>query len=43
MDGIYGPNTKGAVLAFQRRNGLAVDGVVGPNTWRKLRVTSHFC
>jgi peptidoglycan hydrolase-like protein with peptidoglycan-binding domain len=28
--------TKGAIMAFQNQNGLAVDGVLGPVTWRKL-------
>ncbi len=32
IDGIRGPQTKRAVRAFQRREGIAVDGVVGPQT-----------
>jgi len=35
-DGIFGPNTRTAVMEFQRENGLAVDGVVGPNTQAEL-------
>jgi N-acetylmuramoyl-L-alanine amidase len=35
-DGIFGTNTREAVLAFQINNGLVVDGIVGKNTWRKL-------
>lgn len=35
-DGWYGPQTKSAVLAFQRTHGLSVDGIVGPLTWAKL-------
>ncbi len=31
-DGIYGANTANAVKAFQRDNGLSVDGVAGPAT-----------
>lgn len=27
---------KAAVLAFQKANGLGVDGIVGPLTWAKL-------
>jgi N-acetylmuramoyl-L-alanine amidase len=32
VDGIYGSQTVGAVKLFQRRNGLAVDGIVGAKT-----------
>lgn len=35
-DGIYGQSTHSAVLAFQRRNGLKVDGLIGPATWAAL-------
>ena len=31
-DGIYGEETAAAVRLFQRRNGLSVDGKVGPAT-----------
>jgi len=33
IDGIYGPNTQQAVIAFQRDNNLDADGIVGPATW----------
>jgi murein DD-endopeptidase MepM/ murein hydrolase activator NlpD len=36
IDGYRGPRTTAAVRAFQSRNGLAVDGVAGPQTRRAL-------
>lgn len=36
VDGLYGRLTYGAVVDFQRKNGLTADGVVGPATWRAL-------
>jgi murein DD-endopeptidase MepM/ murein hydrolase activator NlpD len=36
VDGISGPLTRHAILALQRRRGLAVDGVFGPQTRRAL-------
>ena len=35
-DGIFGAKTQAAVKAYQKANGLAVDGVVGNNTWGSL-------
>ncbi len=35
-DGIFGPRTEMAVLAFQADKGLSVDGVVGRETWGAL-------
>lgn len=36
VDGSYGANTANAVRAFQRDNGLYVDGYAGPSTMAKL-------
>lgn len=38
IDGIFGANTKDAVICFQNAyiNAEAGDGVVGPQTWAKL-------
>ena len=33
IDGIFGPHTKASVEAFQAWGGVAVDGVVGDQTW----------
>lgn len=35
-DGIYGAKTEAAVKDFQEKNDLAVDGIVGNNTWAEL-------
>jgi hypothetical protein len=35
-DGDFGNATEAACLAFQRRNGLEADGVIGQQTWAKL-------
>ena len=36
VDGSFGGNTDKAVRAFQKGNGLAVDGIVGTDTWTAL-------
>jgi peptidoglycan hydrolase-like protein with peptidoglycan-binding domain len=41
VDGIFGPQTKAAVIAFQKGmaleiHGFLVDGIVGPMTWQAL-------
>jgi peptidoglycan hydrolase-like protein with peptidoglycan-binding domain len=35
-DGIYGRTTEAAVRAYQQDNGLTVDGICGPQTWRSI-------
>lgn len=39
-DGIYGTQTKNAVISFQRDYGLSDDGIVGPKTLEALGLTS---
>lgn len=39
VDGIFGSNTREAVKRFQRKNGLAVDGIVGAKTAAALGMT----
>lgn len=35
-DGLFGNDTKKAVIAYQKKKGLTADGVVGLNTWKKI-------
>ncbi len=35
-DGLFGAKTKAAVQGYQRSRGLAADGAVGINTWKKI-------
>ena len=37
LDGIFGINTKNAVVRYQRSRGLLADGIIGCNTWRSLQ------
>lgn len=37
VDGIFGQQTLSAVKNFQKQQGLTVDGIVGANTWAKLK------
>lgn len=36
VDGVFGKNTQSAVRDYQKKNGLAVDGIVGAKTWGSL-------
>lgn len=38
IDGIYGSQTLAAVKAFQRKNGLTVDGIAGTKTLRAMGI-----
>lgn len=38
VDGIFGGNSDARVRQFQGRHGLAVDGIVGPNTFNMLLI-----
>lgn len=41
VDGLFGPVTAGAVAAFQSAMGIADDGIVGPQTWPSLFITTR--
>ncbi len=42
VDGIFGSGTKKAVIAFQKKNGLTADGVVGRATYKALGMNSSY-
>ncbi|WP_020138404.1 peptidoglycan-binding protein [Streptomyces sp. 351MFTsu5.1] len=37
IDGMFGPLTLRAAKTFQQREGLTVDGMLGPHSWKALR------
>lgn len=40
-DGVIGPKTKTAIMAFQRGRGLAADGIAGPKTIAALQAATE--
>ena len=42
VDGIFGAGTKKAVIAFQKKNGLTADGVVGKATFAALGMNDSY-
>lgn len=42
VDGVFGAGTRSAVIAFQKKNGLKADGVVGKATYRALGMESSY-
>ncbi|MBQ8320377.1 MAG: spore cortex-lytic enzyme [Clostridia bacterium] len=42
VDGIFGAGTKKAVIAFQKKNGLTADGVVGKATYKALGMNGSY-
>ena len=42
VDGVFGAGTKKAVIAFQKKNGLTADGVVGKATYKALGMTDAY-
>ncbi len=41
VDGIYGSQTKNAVIKFQKKNGLTADGIVGKETFEALGLNKY--
>lgn len=42
VDGVFGAGTRSAVIAFQKKNGLTADGVVGKSTYKALGMTASY-
>ncbi len=42
VDGVFGAGTKKAVVAFQKKNGLTADGVVGLATYKALGMNNSY-
>ncbi|MCS1350029.1 spore cortex-lytic enzyme [Mechercharimyces sp. CAU 1602] len=41
LDGVFGYHTKRAVMQFQEDLDLAVDGIVGTQTWKSIKANSY--
>lgn len=41
-DGIYGTNTRNAVISFQKQVGATADGIVGKSTWNYIQMKLDF-
>ncbi len=42
VDGVFGKGTRDAVVAFQKKNGLKADGIVGKSTYKALGMTEAY-
>lgn len=42
VDGVFGAGTRSAVVAFQKKNGLKADGVVGKETYKALGMNDAY-
>ena len=42
VDGVFGAGTRSAVIAFQKKNGLKADGVVGKSTYQALGMNDSY-
>ncbi len=42
VDGVFGAATKKAVIAFQKKNGLTADGIVGKSTYAALGMNDSY-
>ena len=36
VDGVFGANTRNAIMNFQRDTGITVDGIAGRSTWLRI-------
>ena len=42
VDGVFGAQTRAAVIAFQKKNGLTADGIVGKATYQALGMNESY-